>query len=330
MISFASLLFLLYVGSLLPSNAKHDLYNFDVVRGNNLKGLSCLLIIAYHLSFHVEIKLFGYVSNWGAPIVSVFLFISGYGLMSSYLSKGVEYFNGFLKKRLLKILLPLLIVSVIYLVLVYLDQRIWPKDMFKTLLFTGITPLPYSWFAFSIIFFYLFFYLIFKQANIAIALKFVLLVLVTILYIVYCVVMGYERAWWVTAFAFMAGILYRFYYPSLFLLKQNTLFRYLFVPISLSIIVLMVKSNIELIFTGVYIILPILIVYLLSNYRLKEVSLLKYLGTISYEIYLFHGVWIFMLRGFHVYIVNDYIYALLVFISTIISAHVLHYVINKK
>ena len=46
--------------------------------------------------------------------MAVFFFLSGYGLMVSLITKGQKYLDGFLKKRLLKIVLPLVLCSIVF------------------------------------------------------------------------------------------------------------------------------------------------------------------------------------------------------------------------
>lgn len=85
-----------------------------------LRGLLAIGIVLHHLSLRlVEASpdchwIWLQFSFWGAPIVAVFFFLSGYGLMVSLITKGQEYLDGFLKKRLLKIVLPLVLCSIVF------------------------------------------------------------------------------------------------------------------------------------------------------------------------------------------------------------------------
>ena len=85
-----------------------------------LRGLLATGIVLHHLSLRlVEASpdcswLWSQFSFWGAPIVAVFFFLSGYGLMVSLITKGQKYLDGFLKKRLLKIVLPLVLCSIVF------------------------------------------------------------------------------------------------------------------------------------------------------------------------------------------------------------------------
>ena len=70
-----------------------------------LKGLAILMVLFGHMTL---------VHGWigipatpvlGAPAVEIFLFLSGFGLVSSYHKKGLK---GFIPRRLLAVLIPLL------------------------------------------------------------------------------------------------------------------------------------------------------------------------------------------------------------------------------
>jgi peptidoglycan/LPS O-acetylase OafA/YrhL len=92
-------------------------YAFDVTRTNMLRGVLALLIILHHLSSHLDIPALYYFHDMGSSVVSMFFFISGYGLIKSYKYKGELYLDGFLTKRLRKIL-PLYIIFSIFMSIV--------------------------------------------------------------------------------------------------------------------------------------------------------------------------------------------------------------------
>lgn len=92
---------------------------FGVSEANTLKGILAIGIVLSHL------QNFCYGSHGCGPLaqfaqVGVFFFISGYGLTSAYLHKGHSYLNGFLKHRLSKVIVPLVIATGVYLVECYI------------------------------------------------------------------------------------------------------------------------------------------------------------------------------------------------------------------
>ena len=85
-----------------------------------LRGVLAMGNVIHHISLRVvdatpdDSWLFSQFQFWGAPIVAAFFFLSGYGLMVSLIAKGNRYVDGFLKKRLLKIVLPLVLCSLVF------------------------------------------------------------------------------------------------------------------------------------------------------------------------------------------------------------------------
>lgn len=131
--------------------------------------LSITIVLA-HLSQYLKtpwLRVFTTCGGWAVP---VFFLISGYGLLYS-MSHKKNYLNGFLYKRLGKILIPFIISSFIYLLLFWsngCDLHFRSFKLHDLSLFT----LPYSWFVLSITCFYLMFYLsflIFKNATISLS-----------------------------------------------------------------------------------------------------------------------------------------------------------------
>lgn len=105
------LLFIAVIIYLLPINRNY----LSVQSTVGLRGFLALGIIFHHLtqwvSTGVEFENFSYM---GTYIVSIFFFLSGYGLYFQN-EKKENYMDGFLYKRLSKILIPFLFISLIYL-----------------------------------------------------------------------------------------------------------------------------------------------------------------------------------------------------------------------
>ena len=118
MILLISILFLWAIlGCIRPSVS---LTPFTMEATLPLRGVLAMGIVIHHISLRIvdatpdDMWIFSQFQFWGAPIVAVFFFLSGYGLMVSLITKGQEYLDGFLKKRLLKIVLPLVLCSIVF------------------------------------------------------------------------------------------------------------------------------------------------------------------------------------------------------------------------
>lgn len=93
--------------------------DFSVEATLPLRGLLAVGIVLHHISQRVgqavpDVWGLSQFEFLGAPIVAVFFFLSGYGLMKSLRVKGTSYLDGFLRKRMTKVLLPLLLCSLVY------------------------------------------------------------------------------------------------------------------------------------------------------------------------------------------------------------------------
>ena len=111
-----------------------------------LKGFLALGIIFHHLSQWVttgsEFSNFAYM---GTYIVSIFFFLSGYGLYYQNEHKP-NYMNGFLYKRLSRILVPVLFISLIYLVYRVANGQTINMEYFINLFLKGSTIIINGWF----------------------------------------------------------------------------------------------------------------------------------------------------------------------------------------
>lgn len=100
--------------------------------------------------------------------ISIFYFISGYGLAFNYRARGNEYLSHFFKHRILgNLILPFLLVWIVNRI-VSGNISMSLLDELIELLMHGETTLPYSWYVFSILLFYILFYMIAAKRNVVI------------------------------------------------------------------------------------------------------------------------------------------------------------------
>lgn len=124
-----------------------------------LRGLLAFLIVSHHLSQKAYIPGISLLPiGIGYQIVCIFFFISGYGLSKSYKTKGKEYFNGFFKKRLGKILPKYVFLTIIFMAIMHI---LGFKDVWTQIeeISKAETPLPFSWFIIAVIYIYIAFYI---------------------------------------------------------------------------------------------------------------------------------------------------------------------------
>lgn len=292
----ALLMLLLAISPLLSEKKKcKGLYSFDKVTTLPLRGLLAILILSHHLGQRTNIYLISqFTSGIGCHIVAVFFFISGYGLCVSYLSKGKNYMNGFLQKRLGK-LLPKFLILTGGMVLLY--HYFSSMDIGSQILkiASGWTPLPHSWFIYAIIYVYIAFYLCAliskspKQTGI-------LFTLANLAYIwITSKVLYFPSYWYMTILSVSLG-----YFVALYEKKVTEMLSHKFLcctilaALSFVSFCAMSKNRVEFLSS------PIMEIWILSQaisvyviIRSLGFSQWKWLcqtGTFSLELYLIHGI----------------------------------------
>lgn len=303
--------------------------------------------------------------NLGYMMVSVFFFCSGYGLYTSYKNKK-DYMKGFLKKRLPTVLVPLYLVNTLCTIIVLLSGTTYYTDLnplamgmdsliFKITTFLGIT-LMYSdaWFVICIAIFYTAFYVFFKNnkdENKAIRNLGIFVILYAVLGM--CLppvgIFWVEGEWWYnSSFIFFIGILAAKNEKRIIAFAKE---KYkVLLPLCLIGAVGIWYGAIALDATGgayghgISGALGALLCYLcktpgeilfvsfvfLAAMKLKVNNIFSnFLGKISYEIYLTHGIFLGIFRSQAIHIQNDIVFFALVIVSAIISSIILKKVDSK-
>ena len=129
---------------------------------NAVKGLLALSIVLCHMTSRVqyEIPIFSF-SAMGYIGVGCFFFFSGYALVVS--AKRKQYFEGFIPKRFIKILLPYIMMLAIYLLVI----DIIGGGSFSSFLysFIGGYPVSNSWYVFGCLYCYFLFWVAFRKKS---------------------------------------------------------------------------------------------------------------------------------------------------------------------
>jgi peptidoglycan/LPS O-acetylase OafA/YrhL len=290
-----------------------------------LKALMAILIVADHLTFFSDSSWLKPFREMGAPIVSVFLFISGYGLSKSFEEKGKMYLESFFKKRFLKVLLPLLVALACYWVLLAIPGRSFLHEL-AVMLQTGKPILPFSWFAPVILFFYLVFYLTCrffqpKCKNLCLTVSAFLLIILTIW-------AGYDRCWWICSLSFPAGAIFADYEKRVYAYCDRGLLQFLVALVipSILFIAIYLTGN-PYLWTLCYVCIPVIVALLLARFPLERLSgrVIAFLSMISYEIYLCQGIPMELFRG-KWWIASDIVFVFVVYAATILTAYLVHMV----
>lgn len=253
----------------------------------------------------------------------------------------------------MKIVIPY-IIAIIFTILAYiLTGQLTPRKIFNSLV-EGEPVVRFSWYVLAIIILYVVFYLSAKflkkkkMINIAVFGG-------TILYcIVINNILGFNN-WWVNScFAFFIGIYWASYKEkyAITLKNKNKIIRY---AIMLSIILFAIigiqfftsgyaimdiindtdladnimREPIPVINMNIICIALLFVLFtILEKMRLND-KVFTFLGNISFEIYLYHGLVMYLLRNPCFYCRVDYLYAILVIGLSIILAKLMNIANNK-
>ena len=320
---------------LLPQNKEY----LNVKSTSGLRGFLALGIIFHHISPLVKTgEEFSNFSYMGTYIVSIFFFLSAYGLYVQNESRE-NYLDNFLVKRLSKIIVPFFIISLIYMFYRFVNGQLIDLNFFINLFKQGSTIIYNGWFVDIIILMYIFFYLSFKFFQN----KFLSIVFNTIFIICYiclAIKLGYNFWWYNSVLAFAIGLIWaknqnkidrfleKYYFIVIVLVtvllfvshRYDILLKYLHIEDSYSYAL---AANLDNIIFTIYFIIVFLKKINFSNVYLTLI------GRISFELYMIHGLVISMLGKIFVSSrVNDVLFTLFVLIVSLIFAWIINKIIN--
>lgn len=298
-----------------------------------LRGMLALLIVMHHLSLRLtymipEESTVNYLRDfncWGEPIVSIFFFLSGYGILKSYQKKGRSYLEGFISGRLLKLMIPFIICSLVYKSFnpsafsLIMSLNTWKNDC---------PLLPSSWYVVAILLQYLIFYivaLISSSINITVVAAWLLSVMLMIL----LEKLGFKTFWWHSLLAFNVGmsISYHEVFLRKYLLGKRLLLGVFGLLLVSFCLIDFIGSQMKWLFLLNVMLLPFFIWQMICRGLIHKTFFLNFIGKISYEIYLVHVAILCSLFP----IIGKYPILLIVctYVLSIMCAYVLNYLVRK-
>jgi peptidoglycan/LPS O-acetylase OafA/YrhL len=276
---------------------------YSIEKTNAIKGILALCILLSHLTGRVdyEIPILGF-SAMGAMGVGAFFFFSGYGLNIS-LIKNAQYGKKFLIKRLIKVLVPLFTMTCLYTIVsegfgngnfTYVLYRLKVGD-----------PVSNSWYVYAIVFCYLLYALgckLFSRKTNQYFYIFLFCGIGIAFYIgVVAFLLKWPDWWYKTIECFLIGLLLGWHKKRISSVIQNKYF----IILGLALISLAISyffpaichrifhtqlNNIWLwndILMGIS--FTITLGILIHRVQFDNV-VTRFLGNISYEVYLLHGL----------------------------------------
>lgn len=320
MVLIIILVLALSVGIALKWRGDVKIHDFDAQRTLPLRGVAALAVVVHHVALNTpKAPVINQFLVMGTLAVSFFFFLSGYGLMISYIKKGEKYLSGFLRHRYARLLPPFLIAAIGYEIFKSTQEGHSTLSSFTAIAHGG-TILPDSWFVLVIIVYYLFFYVVAKLLRSKVGIV-VGLWVVSAIYIALIYSFGWDDYWYKTVCTFNLGTTYA--------LIENKIKGFFAVhPISLTytalVIALMIVGCLLLpVMLPICFLLPVFVVlavYAMGVYRSR---VLVFVGTISYEIYIMQCIWR------HTMYVTAHIHWSIYLIATLVMTIATAWMINK-
>ena len=321
----APIVLFMLVLSAFVTRGNNELRDFDRAATMPLRGWLAIAVVLGHLdtAMGCPIPSLRYF-HWEGPAVSVFFFMSGYGYARSAREKS-SYATGFLKRTCLKLFVPFTVCSIISLSLFGMLHE------FSSIKQGEIPFLLHSWFVFGLMFLSVSFIVLFRITRNRISWFFVCsLWLVTVmLYVVFRCFLRWPSWWYCSLGAFPFG--------TTFYMIESTIKRWItdtahritfylltaFLWILVSFLAATVSQDIPFLpdiprmLLGANIALVLYII---------PIRIGAFLGAISYEIYLSHGLFEMLLLTLRH---HPIIYVLCVLLCTLAFSWLLKQFINK-
>lgn len=268
---------------------------------NRLRGMMSILIILHHMSERVNKGiLFPQLQHIGYMIVGLFLFLSGYGLMTQYLGRGKQYLHKFWEKRIGYIFLVHLSFSILYWIFrILMGERVAVSDFLASYV-NGHPIASNSWYVLVQILLYILFWLVFSIPNIDTRLQIVMVLVGELCLWGIFSVTGFSSIWYISNLCFVLGIVCVFYESPIQRLLHEHWGAALICAVACFALfsgVPLLSRNIDL---GNELLNPIcrmistqaivcIVICLLSHIRIVG-NIWSFLGELSLEIYLIHGL----------------------------------------
>lgn len=287
------------------------------------KGILSLLIVFCHIQYDRiylrPFEIFNYLGNF---IVSIFFFYSGYGVMFSYIAKGIEYKRAFFRRRILKILYIYIMFNIIY---IFVDLLLGID--INSIILNKELIVSHSWYIVDIIILYLGYWVSIKISN-----NNNIIFLFNLMY--GCLIIkifsyaNVDSYWYITILNFSLGILYAILREKrdqiVFKDIDKDNIRYVsncFIVFALvTIFIQNVNYTIKML---IYILATITFINMGRFIKFKN-NIFEFLGKISMEVYLTHGL--LEIIGQKIYVIdnNNLFYGIFVILGTIVISYMLN------
>lgn len=165
------LLAVFFAGAKIYRRGEYNEEFLSLKMSKHIQALAAFGIILHHLVQRIsdygdiDVGPVTILNSMGILFTSIFFFFSGFGLITSYLTKE-NYLEGFLNRRLVKVLIPFYLINLVYVPFAGIrNGRITDLYEFLISMFGFTLMNTNGWFIVEIVILYIVFYLIFKRTD---------------------------------------------------------------------------------------------------------------------------------------------------------------------
>ena len=295
------------------------------------------MIVFHHIGLKAETSsLFYQLGHIGHLCTAVFFFLSGYGVMTRYMHDS-NYQFGFLRNRLVSVLIPWLLVTVLYYLFDIVNGEAQTMGEIVNDLLKGRLIANNSWYVIVVSLCYTCFYFAIMISDGKRKRIIVVTIFGAIIWLGICCLCHLGSYYYETSHVFALGVLYAAIEKEA-LKKIDQRYPQLVIGTLLALLALVgfsfvfnnklsngIKEAYYIMSGALFTFFFILVI---RGVKIGN-GLLDALGRISFELYLIHGLFIRLLRSNVLYIDNFVIYSLLVVFSSICAAIFLHNIDGK-
>lgn len=316
-------LFVILTIGVFLNNARVSKFHEDYLLKEQMvciKGMCSIVIMMHHIAQKVTGGiLFSFFTYSGFLFLGIFFFISGYGLMLQYQKRKQEYLKSYWSGRIIKVLLPYLLANVVYYIAFAINGITFScKEMiFK--ICSGQT-IGFMWYIVCIILLYILFWCACKIAKDNKKLFMSIIYIGCIGYCIACICLKTQFTRYIAVAAFVLGISYserknhiEKFLSSNYYLKMGAM-------VLLSAILAVLCRIVPNVWIGAILGNIAVVVFCICSLgffmRCQCINcMLTYVGNVSLELYLYHGLFVLLLPKD-----NNFIYTLFVMILSVMTA----------
>ena len=296
---------------------QHSLYPYDKPKVNWLKAIFPIIIIVHHIS-NLGYTGLEYMQSIDAIIMPMFFAMSGFGLVICYKNNN-NYINGFLKKSLKKLFIPYLIALVSFIIY----REMGGVNQIELLKEKGIISfVPTSWFIWTLSYFYIFFFIVFRYCKVSLSVKVALVCGLVLIYTFVASHIGIPIWRYRSNPGFCVGMLFALFDEHL---KKNIVLWQTVLALCLLSVIIRLPIP-ALLLPCIYSTALFLLMYILGS--VKENILVKFLSSISLEMFIIQFIPIYIMMN-NLQVKSTINMVLLVLGLDIIIAYIIHLAVQR-